>query len=344
MKFLSPKVQRVKWTINRLNRGLRLYYLNRSLKAWKLLFFHFIARIFRGNVPDIITIGLTYRCQCKCVHCSANVPSRRKSAELETWEVKSIIDQARRLGVVRVTFFGGEPLLRDDILELVQYGHNKGMITRINTNGWLLSRKLISKLKTAGLNLCDVSIDDPDPDIHDKLRGLPGLYQKAIDGIRILKEYKIPCQIVTYAAKKNVTVGLEEIIDLGKKLGVFAISIVFPMATGCWYKATDILLTEEEKERVRALGDSKFVHVELPDYKSSCNVIKKRSIYISPEGDVSPCPFIPYSTGNIKNHDLEEIWNAFKKKFNLSYNADCPMNDRKVREELKNVINSIRED
>jgi len=294
MKPFHSKIQRAKWIINRLNRGFKLYYSNRSLKAWKLLFFHYLTRIYKKHVPDIITIGLTYRCQCNCVHCSANVPSRTKITELETWQVKTIIEQAKKLGVVRVTFFGGEPSLKNDIAELIQYAHNKGMITRINTNGWLLSSELISKLKAAGLNLCDVSIDDSDPEIHNKLRGLPGLYQKAIEGIKILKEFNIPSQIVTYAAKKNVTSGLEKIIDMGKQLGAFAISIVFPMATGCWYKAADILLTEEEKERVRALGDSKFVHVELPTYESKCNITKKRSIYVSPEGDVSPCPFIPY--------------------------------------------------
>lgn len=341
MKSFHSKTQKAKWMINRLYRGLKLYYLNRSFKAWKLLFFHFLARILKGNMPDIITIGLTYRCQCRCVHCSTNVPNLTKSAEFETWQVKSIIDQAKRLGVVRVTFFGGEPLLRNDIVELVQYAHNRGMITRINTNGLRLSRELISKLKDAGLNLCDVSIDDPDPDIHDKSRGVPGLYQKAIEGIKILKEYKIPCQIVTYAAKKNVTTGLEEIIDLGRQLGVFAISIVFPMATGCWYKATDVLLTEEEKKSVRALGDSKFVHVELPTHGSKCNVYKKRSLYISPEGDVNPCPFIPYFMGNIKNCILEEIWHRFNKKFTLSCAGDCPMNNLKIREELKSAMESI---
>lgn len=341
MKLFHSKIQKTKWTINRLNRALKIYYSNRSFRAWKLLFFHFLAKLLKGNVPNIVTIGVTYRCQCNCVHCSTNVPNRKKRPELETWQIKSIIDQTKKLGVVRVTFFGGEPLLRNDIVELVQYAHNKGMITRINTNGWLLNRKLIPKLKEAGLNLCDVSLDDPDPDTHDSLRGLPGLYQKAIEGIKILKEFNIRCQIVTYAAKKNVPSGLEEIIDLGKQLGVFAISIVFPMLSGCWHERIDVLLTEAEKESVRALGDSKFVHVELPSCKSKCNVNKKTSLYVSPEGNVNPCPFIPYVMGNIKNCNLEEMWHSFSTKFNLSCAGDCPMNESQTREALKGAIESI---
>jgi len=343
MKYLDSKIKKYKWTINKIYRGIRLFFLNKSLKMWKLLFLHYIKRIIKRSTPEILTIGLTYRCQCKCVHCSSNVPNRSNNQELETSLVKSIIDQAKRLGIFRITFFGGEPLLRKDIIDLVKYAHDIGMITRINTNGWLLSSKLISELKEAGLNLCDVSIDDPDPSIHDRLRGLPGLYQKVIKGMKILKEHSILCQIVTYAAKKNVTDGLKKIINLGKEHGVFAISIVFPMATGCWYKTEEILLTEEEKERVRALGDSKFVHVELPSHDSICNVTKKKSLYISPEGDVTPCPFIPYSIGNIKNYSLEKIWNAFEKKFKLPSSGDCPMNESKIREKLEKISSSIVE-
>lgn len=335
---ISSKVQKAKWTINRLRRGLRLYYLNRSFKAWNLLLLHSLARLLKGDVPDSITIGLTYRCQCNCVHCSTNVPNRRNCAELETQQVKSLINQAKRLGAIRVTFFGGEPLLRDDIVELVRYAHNAGMITRINTNGWRLSRELVSLLKDAGLNLCDVSIDDPDQETHDNLRGLPGVFQKAVEGINILKEFNVLCQVVTYAAKKNVTAGLEEIIDLGRKLGVFAVSIVFPMATGCWHEATTVLLTEAEKESVRRLGDSKFVHVELPTRGSRCNVAKKACLYVSPEGDVTACPFIPYVMGNIKQETLNDIWQRFRSMPISKKTGDCVMNDRHYREVLKSIM------
>ena len=74
-------------------------------------------------------------------------------------------------------------------------------------------------------------MDDPTPHVHDKLRGLPGTFQKAISGIKLLKQNKILCSIVTYAARRNITTGLEKIIDLGKKLKVNSVSIVFPMAT-----------------------------------------------------------------------------------------------------------------
>jgi len=342
MGINGSTTQKAKWVLNKIGRGLRLYYTNGSLKACHLLFLHTLRRLFKKDVPDLITIGVTYRCQCRCVHCSTNVPNREPSSELDTGQVKSIIDQARKLGIVRVTFFGGEPLLRSDIVELVRYAHNAGMLTRINTNGWRLDRELVSSLKAAGLSLCDVSIDDPDPETHDRLRGLPGLYRKVIAGIKVLGDFNIPCQIVTYAAKKNISVGLERIIDIGRQLHVFGVSIVFPMATGCWHKAAHVLLTEPEKQKVRALGDSAFTHVELPTPGSKCNVLRRTSLYVSPEGDVTPCPFVPYVMGNIKREKLADIWCRFASITMPAVAGDCVMNDSSFREVLKSAIENCR--
>jgi MoaA/NifB/PqqE/SkfB family radical SAM enzyme len=336
--------QKFKHFINKTYRGIRLYYSGGSLKSWQLLTKHLCRKLINGNVPNLITIGLTYRCQCNCVHCSANVPNRIERPELETRQVKEIIDQAKRLGIIRVTFFGGEPVLRDDICDLVRYAHDAGMITRINTNGWLLNRELVSNLKAAGLTMCDVSIDDPDPQMHDSLRGRPGLYAKAVDGIQILKEFKIPCEIVTYASKRIVPLGLEDIISMGKRLKVFAVSIVFPMATGCWHESFEELLTEEEKEEVRKFGDFHLVHVEMPSHSSKCNVAKKAGIYVSPEGNVTPCPFVPYVIGNMGERELEEIWNEFARRSGIGMSGECPMNSPESRQHLKSSIEAINGD
>jgi MoaA/NifB/PqqE/SkfB family radical SAM enzyme len=76
--------------------------------------------------------------------------------------------------VLQVAFSGGEPPLREDIVELVRHAHDIGLLTRISTNGLLLDRELVSRLKRAGLTPCGVSIDDADPETHDRLRGLLG--------------------------------------------------------------------------------------------------------------------------------------------------------------------------
>ncbi len=334
VKMMGVKGKTLGFSINKFYRGIRLYFQNRSYSAWVLLFRHFARRILGKKIPELITIGITNRCQCKCIHCSANIPKQEQIIELDAGEIKRIIDEGRKLGVIRVTFFGGEPLLHKDIFDLVHFAHQSGMITKVNTNGMLLNKEVIAKLKESGLTLCDVSLDDPIPEMHDQLRGMKGLFRQVIEGIKLLKGYGIPCQIVTYASKRNIPSGLKQIITLGKELDVLGVSIVFPMATGCWYDSKEKLLNDEEKRVVMDLGNASFVNVEIPDENAKCNVLKAKSIYISPGGEVTPCPFMPFAFGSIFEEKLETIWERMKKEVQIDFAGDCPMNNFQIREKI----------
>ena len=250
-------------------------------RAKLLLRYSWGNKIKKDTIPQVITIGVTYSCQCRCVHCSSGVPDIRQSLkdkEMSTIQIRDLIDQAISMGMPRITFFGGEPLMRKDIFDLVRYANSNGMITKINTNGFALSEEVVLKLKEAGLTYCDVSIDDADPGLHDKLRGTPGLFDRATNGIKLLRKNKMHCKIVTYAGKRNVTAGLERTIELARKLNVTAVSIVFPMATGCWFESYDELLDLDERKKVMDLADAHFVHVEIPTPNHECSVLKKSSL------------------------------------------------------------------
>jgi radical SAM protein with 4Fe4S-binding SPASM domain len=336
----------IRASFNRLHLGLIAVIKGFTLKrAWLLLRYFWWKNIMRHTIPQVLTLGVTFRCQCKCVHCSSNIPNmdRRTGPDLLTREdVQHVLDQAVKMGIPRVTFFGGEPLVRRDICDLVKYAHSKGMMTRINTNGLMLDETMVIKLRNAGLTHCDVSIDSADPEVHDKLRGVPGLFKKATDGIRLLRKHRMLCQIVTYAGKRSLPNGLLSIIELGRQLHVINVSIVFPMATGCWYESYDELLNNEERKQVRNLADGFFVHVEIPTPEAKCNVVKKSSIYISPEGDVTPCPFIPWSLGNIREQKFENLFRTLSKNFCSEMRGNCLMNDVNSRENLRQTIETLR--
>jgi MoaA/NifB/PqqE/SkfB family radical SAM enzyme len=339
-----------KWAIlaglNRLKLSLLAVTKGFTLTRAKLLLKYFWLRKIHGHaIPQVLTLGVTFRCQCKCVHCSSNVPNmdKRSGYDLLSWEdLQYILDQAIEMGIPRVTFFGGEPLLRKDICELVKYAHSKGMMTRINTNGLMLDEPMVLRLRKAGLTHCDVSIDSPDSEVHDRLRGASGLFKKATDGIRLLRKHGMLCQIVTYAGKRSLPSGLLNIIQLGRQLRVTNVSIVFPMATGCWFESYNELLSAEERKQVRDLADGFFAHVEIPTPEAKCNVVKKSSIYISPEGDVHPCPFIPWSLGNIRDCKLKDIFGTLSRNFCSEMRGNCLMNDVSVRENLRQVIETVR--
>jgi MoaA/NifB/PqqE/SkfB family radical SAM enzyme len=328
--------------VNRSYRSISQFYANRSLKAWKRLFlYYYRLLVLRQPVPRIIDIATTNRCQCRCIHCCAEAHRVSGKRELETGELKNLIDQAQHLGAIQVVFSGGEPLLRKDIVELVHHAHEAGMMIRLNTNGLLLKPRLVLDLKKAGLNICAVSIDDAEPEVHDRLRGVPGLYEKALRGVGLLQKYGIFFNILTYASKKNAAGGLEKIIKLGRQLGVLSVLIYFPVAVGRWEGAFDQTLTGEERGKVREVQDFTTVYMELSTAKSKCCGLEKSIFYISAYGDVTPCPVVPYSFGNIRRQSLLEIWRRWGNHRAIVYREDCPMNNLDGRKALKNYVDSL---
>jgi MoaA/NifB/PqqE/SkfB family radical SAM enzyme len=336
--IIRDRVWLAKGNLNGLYRAIRLYASNRSFRPIGAITNHLFRKVLRKPAPLHMTVALTYQCGLRCVHCYADSPRTEDRRELTTEEIKSVIRQARRMGLLQIIFSGGEPLMREDITELIRYARSLGLITRANTNGWLLDKYYVAKLKEAGLAQCGVSIDDADPDEHDRLRGLPGSYQKALEGIHNLQEAGIHCQILTYASKRNVYGGLDKIIAMGKELGILSVYVFFPVAIGRWDGKFDVVLTQEEKEKIWSLQDLTFVHVELTSPLYQCCAITKTLIYVTPCGDIAPCPFTPYYAGNVKDESLEQIWLRHSLRINMDYPGACPLNDLQVRETLKNQI------
>ena len=90
-------------------------------------------------------IDLTYRCNLNCIHCYCK-GSEDKDKELSTAEWKKILDEIHREGCIWLTFSGGDPLVRDDFLELYSYAKKKGFIITIFTNGHEVSKKVVNHL------------------------------------------------------------------------------------------------------------------------------------------------------------------------------------------------------
>ena len=334
----SPRLMTL---VNRVYRMSRLYASNRSLRALRQLFRFAVRRLFLRPVPANVSIALTYRCQCRCQHCYSNAPDRQNHEELTTGELKSVIDQVRRLGALQVIFSAGEPLLRDDLEEIIRHAHRAGLLTRLNTNGLLLDRARAARLKKAGLTQCAVSIDHADADVHDALRGVPGAFDRAVQAIKHLREAGIPCQICTYASRILIPDGLKAIVALGRQLGVMSVYFFWPVAAGRWNSAFDRMLSANDRAVVRTLQDPTFVHLELPSSRTRCDVIIKRILFISPRGDVTPCPFVPLALGNVTRRPLEEIWDRHCAALKLDYQDDCIMNDIAQREAMERHVQGV---
>ena len=289
-------------------------------------------QIFFNNLDPRFTvmIGLTYFCQCNCPHCGMALYKKDKKSELTTNSWLEAIGGLSLKKARRVLFFGGEPLLRKDILRLIAGAKKKRLETVLDTNGYLLTAKMVKNLKKAGLDIIHVSIDSANPETHNALRGRENIFEKATEGIKnCLKEKISSCILSTYATKENIKNGdLEKIISLGEKLKVGAIRILSPIASGKWLNKEEIRLNGEEKKQIKNFIKKTSAFLE----EENCVSINKKLVYISPYGEVQPCCYIPLIFGNIKEEPLEKIlekmWRhpMFKIK-----TRECLMNSEEFR-------------
>lgn len=138
---------------------------------------------FSRDKKPVVVWNCTKRCNLRCTHCYANAKDCEHLEEMSTLEGISLIDDLASFGAPVILFSGGEPLLRDDLPELVFYASTRGMRAVISTNGTLITRKKAKILKRTGLSYVGVSLDGTES-TNDKFRGMKGAYNLALQGIR----------------------------------------------------------------------------------------------------------------------------------------------------------------
>ncbi len=278
--------------------------------------------LLKHRVPRQLWIGITYKCQCHCIHCFLGPQLNKGTNELNRDKIYSLIERAKHLGFMEICFFGGEPLLHEGLLDFIRFSSRRGLLTTIFTNGILLTHKKVRELKESGLYQCNVSVDSASPERHDDLRGYAGCFEKTVEGIRHLSDAGVKSSIWTYVKKEDVNendlADLKGIIEMGRRLKVHKVVVLYPCASGNWIQSRKNMLTGKEREKVRdvvrELDVAFFVDLEFPDEGTPCNAGRTLA-YISPHGDLSPCPVVPYFVGNIHRESFETILNKLDRKF-----------------------------
>jgi len=323
---------------------MKLFFTTLLTKIWQILNKYKINRLLSSKTnleidyflskldPRLrVMIGLTYFCQCKCAHCGMGFFSKNKERELTTKEWINFIESLSFKKTKMVYFFGGEPLLRNDIFQLINKAKEKGFLTMLDTNGYLLSDAMAKKLKKAGLDVIEVSIDNSEAKIHDSLRGIEGVFERAVSGIKNCLKEKIFCILSTYATTEYIQSGeLERIISLGEKLGVNQIRILSPVLTGKWLDKEKIKLNNKERKKIKEIIGKTSTFSFLED--EYCLSVNKKLLYISPYGEVQSCPYLPFSFGNIKEELLGKILKKIWKHpmFRIK-TKKCLMNNEEFR-------------
>jgi 12,18-didecarboxysiroheme deacetylase len=138
---------------------------------------------FAKDKKPVVVWNMTQRCNLKCVHCYAHAvePSSHKDP-ISTDQAKAIIDDLAAFGAPVMLFSGGEPLVREDLVELAKYATSKGMRAVISTNGTLITKTKAKELKEVGLSYVGISLDGAE-EVHDRFRAVPGSYKMALKGV-----------------------------------------------------------------------------------------------------------------------------------------------------------------
>ncbi len=137
---------------------------------------------FSKDKKPVVVWNMTRRCNLKCVHCYAKALDEHGKDEIDTAQAKAIIDDLAAYGAPVMLFSGGEPLVRKDLVELAHHAVSKGMRAVISTNGTLITPEKAKELKAVGLSYVGISLDGGE-EIHDRFRGVPGAFKKALSGI-----------------------------------------------------------------------------------------------------------------------------------------------------------------
>lgn len=207
-----------------------------------------VRKPFVPGAPFLVVWNYTYLCNLRCKHCYASAGKPHPN-ELTTEEAKDVVKKFADAGVNIVAFSGGEPLMRKDFYDVAKLAHEYGIFTAVATNATLITKDVARKLKEIGIGYVQISLDGASPETHDNFRGIPGVFEKTIRGIRNCVEEGIFVEVSTTATKFNYR-EIPEIIDLCEKLGVdwWMMYNFVPTGRGRFIIEND--LTPEEREKV----------------------------------------------------------------------------------------------
>lgn len=274
------------------------------------------------KAPLTINWALNNSCNFACRHCYSRVET---GEELDGGTLRNCFDKVAKSGVMAVNFGGGEPLLRDDLLELASHAASMKMRVSMNSNGYLIDRAKAVELKQAGFAAVGISLDSHEAPVHDRFRGVEGSHVRALAALDYMQEAGIRTSISTVICTINQD-SLYEIIALARKHGVSRLNLhnfkcsghgltnrdELDLSPTQWQAFYRLALAAKEKcgDMELSFDDPVIASLGLPTESSLVkgSICGKLSLAIKANGDITPCGFIPVVIGNIVRDDLGEIW------------------------------------
>lgn len=275
-------------------------------------------------VPSLISWNLTKKCNLKCPHCYMEA-GRRAENELSTSECLALIDELKALGTEMLILTGGEPLLRKDIFEIACYASQHGIWVVMGTNGVLVNDRVAEKMVACGVKGVGISIDSLDPAKHNSFRGGPNAWEHSVRALDICRAHGLQVLVQTTVMAMNRD-EIPAMIDFAREKGAWSFNLYFLVQTGRGQTMND-LTPAQTHDMLAELVDVQDNYRPML-VRSKCAPQFKQIAYelgsgglesggcmagtqygrITPEGDVTPCPYMTVVAGNVREQGFTGVW------------------------------------
>ncbi len=287
------------------------------------------------EAPFLVALNLTRRCNLKCAHCYLDAGTRADGGgdELTTAEVKAVLDDIAALSdETMVVLTGGEPMLRPDLEAVAGHGARLGLMMVVGTNGTALDERRVARLQQAGVSGVGISLDSLDPAYHDGFRGYPGAWKRTMAAIDACRRGGLAFQIHFSVTDDNAR-ELEDMIAFARAAGAMVLNVFFLVCTGRGEEVTNIsagtyedvlrratrAAYEEKDLMVRAKCAPHFKRMALEldpawpitlaqGYEAGGCLAGTRYCRVTPEGEVTPCPYMETTVGSVREQGFAAIW------------------------------------
>jgi radical SAM protein with 4Fe4S-binding SPASM domain len=223
-------------------------YVRRAVKSLVFGFADFgFTRPISVHAPFLVVWNFTYKCNLHCKHCYSESGNSSKT-ELSTEEAIRVVDQLADFGVTSLAFSGGEPLMRKDFFDVARHAVDSGLYVSLATNGTLLNKENVKKLKEIGLHYVEVSVDGANPETHDYFRGKVGAFDQTMKGIKNCLKKDI-CTCIAITATKNNLTEIPAVLEMSENMGIdrFTLFNFVPVGRGKEIIAADPSPQEREQ-------------------------------------------------------------------------------------------------
>ena len=282
---------------------------------------------FEPGPPLWLLAELTYRCPLQCPYCSNPLDFARSKDELSTAEWIEVFRQAREMGAAQLGFSGGEPLVRQDLAELIKAARDLGYYTNLITSGIGLTEEKIASFADAGLDHIQISFQAADEEVNNLLAGSKKAFAQKLAMARAVKAHGYP-MVLNFVTHRHNIDNIERIIQLCLELEADFVELAICQFYG-WAELNRAGLLPSKDQLVRAERITnqwrdklaaenhpcKLIFV-TPDYyeerpKGCMNGWGNLFLDITPDGTALPCHSarqLPISFPNVREQSIEQIW------------------------------------